>query len=48
MGRIVWTGKASAGMERLDLDLGRLAEGTYLLVAEGTGARSVQRLVIQR
>lgn len=48
LGRIVWTGKASAGMERLDLDLGRLAEGTYLLVAEGTGARSVQRLVIQR
>ncbi len=48
LGRIVWSGKASAGTERIDLELGRLAEGTYLLVAEGSGARSVQRLVIQR
>ena len=48
LGRTVWTGKASAGLERIDLELGQLAEGTYLLVAEGSGARYVQRLVIQR
>lgn len=48
LGRIVWMGKASTGTDRVDLRLGHLAEGTYLLVAEGLGERSVQRLVIQQ
>ena len=48
LGRVVWIGNAAAGVERQELDLGRLSDGTYLLVAEGAGERSVQRLVIQR
>lgn len=47
LGRIVWTGHAPAGAERMDLDLSRLARGTYMLVAEGEGRRAVQRVVIQ-
>jgi hypothetical protein len=48
LGRIVWTGESPRGTQQLSLDLGDLAEGTYVLVAEGDQERYVQRLVIQR
>ncbi len=48
LGRIVWTGESPRGTQQLSLDLGGLAEGTYVLVAEGDQERYVQRLVIQR
>jgi hypothetical protein len=48
LGRIVWTGATTAGQGRVDMDLAQLADGTYLLIAEDAGQRSVQRIVIQR
>lgn len=47
LGRIVWNGKAAAHAARVEFDLAHLAGGTYLLVAESDGQRSVQRIIIQ-
>jgi hypothetical protein len=47
LGRLVWTRPAIPGVDRMQIDLGNLADGTYLLVAEGEEARAVQRLVVR-
>lgn len=47
VGRVVWTGRLAAGLERMDINLSHLARGTYVLVAERDGERAVQRVVIQ-
>ena len=47
VGREVWSGTAQAGSHRTDINLTQLADGCYLLVAEGSGQRSVQRIVVQ-
>ncbi|MCL4281568.1 MAG: T9SS type A sorting domain-containing protein [Flavobacteriales bacterium] len=47
LGRLVWTGRTIPGADRMLIDLGHLANGTYLLVAEGKEARAVQRLVVR-
>jgi hypothetical protein len=48
LGRTVWTGEAATGLQQTALDLGHVAEGTYVLTAESDQERYVQRLVIQR
>lgn len=47
LGRVVWTRTVPTGVDRQAVDLGHLARGTYILVAEGEGQRAVQRVMIQ-
>ncbi|MBS1940801.1 MAG: trypsin-like peptidase domain-containing protein [Bacteroidetes bacterium] len=47
-GRLVFSGQSPAPWQRRTLDLGQLAEGSYLLVAEGEGQRALQQIVVQR
>jgi len=45
LGRVQWTGSAVDG--RGELDLVHLADGCYLLIAEGDGQRVLQRVVLR-
>lgn len=47
LGRVVWTGKHEGSGSPVELSLEGLADGCYLLVAEGAGKRAVQRIVVQ-
>ncbi len=47
LGRVLWSGQATVG-SRTELALEGLADGCYLLVAEGEGLRAVQRLIVRR
>jgi lysyl endopeptidase len=47
LGRQVWERQLVPGTARLQLDLRHLADGTYLLVAEGRDRRAVQRIVVR-
>ncbi|MBK9196150.1 MAG: T9SS type A sorting domain-containing protein [Flavobacteriales bacterium] len=48
MGRVVLDQRSSAATQRVALDLGAAAEGIYNLEVISGGARSVQRIVVQR